>query len=111
MQDDRVQLAIQRIGRCHPSTRGPSRLTSQTNTIFDDAMTWGNQLGGEIPIPKTQNETIALSKTLTKAIKGKYACEHFWIPIMHGPKPERKDVNGATNHFYRKSRYYNFFEC
>ena len=76
--------------------RSVSTLIFETNTAFNDAMSWCNQLGGNIPIPKTRNETIALSKLLREAIRGKYACEHFWIPIMHGPKPERKDVNGAT---------------
>ena len=77
--------------------RAVSTLIFETNTIFDDAMSWCNQLGGEIPIPKTQNETIALSKMLTKAIKGKYACEHFWIPIMQRDKPRADDAHGASN--------------
>ena len=76
--------------------RSVSTLIFETNTIFYDAMSWCNQLGGEIPIPKTQNETIALSKMLSKAIRGKYACEHFWIPIVQRDKPAREDAHGVT---------------
>ena len=35
--------------------------------------------------------------TLTKAIKGKYACEHFWIPIVQRDKPEVEDAHGASD--------------
>ena len=41
--------------------RSVSTLIFETNTVFDDAMSWCNQLGGKIPIPTTRNETIALS--------------------------------------------------
>ena len=31
-----------------------------------------------------------------EGIRGTYACEHFWVPIMQRSNPERKDVNDAT---------------
>jgi hypothetical protein len=65
-----------------------STLIFEPNTVFEDAMTWCNQLGGIVPYPTSQNETIVLSRILTRAIDKKYSCEHFWMPIKQKLKPK-----------------------
>ena len=89
--------------------RSVSTVIFEPNTVFEDVMTWCNQLGGIVPYPTSQNKTIGLSKILTRAIDKKYSCEHFWMPIIQKLKPaavetSKEDTNDHGSGGHKRKR-------
>ena len=68
-------------------------------------MGWCNQLGGMVPFPKTQNQSLELINMLKKAIKGKYACEHFWMPIVQTLKPDEAESSEHKNNAHSEGSH------
>ena len=85
--------------------RSISTLIFEINTVFEDAMGWCNQLGGMVPFPKTQNQSLELIIMLKKAIKGKYACEHFWMPIVQTLKPDETERSEHKNNAHSEGSH------